>query len=111
MFRQRSEWPHYEDLLQVCLLYITSFGELTVSIAVCNTVFEGLFPLSFEKVILDLLLLGTWDTLAKLRMHSTSSHSLFEQVIKTLGRIIRRFHNYVCPKYYTKDTPTVVANR
>ena len=74
--------------------------------------FEGLFPPSCEKVILDLLfILGTWHALTKLRMHSTSSHSLFERVTKTLGRIIRRFHDYVCPKYYTKDTPDEAAAR
>lgn len=72
--------------------------------------FEGIFPRSCEKTILDLLfMLATWHALAKLRLHTTSSLSFFEQCTKTLGQIIRYFHDHVCPRYKTHDTPREAA--
>jgi hypothetical protein len=74
--------------------------------------FDGLFPQPCEKVILDLLfILGTWHALAKLRMHSTFSLRIFEGVTKPLGQIIRRFHDHVCSKYWTQETPSESAKR
>ena len=72
--------------------------------------FEGLFPQPCEKAILDLLfILATWHSLAKLRLHTSSSLSFFESCTKDLGRVIRYFHDRVCPKYKTHETPKEVA--
>lgn len=72
--------------------------------------FEGLFPQSCEKTIQDLLfILATWHALAKLRMHTSSSLSFFEQCTKRLGQVIRHFHDHVCPKFKTRDTPQEAA--
>jgi hypothetical protein len=69
--------------------------------------FEGLFPPTAENVILDLLfMLATWHALAKLRMHTTSTLSFFDAVTKSLGEVLRRFANHVCPKFNTKETPS-----
>jgi hypothetical protein len=72
--------------------------------------FEGLFPQPCEKTIQDLLfMLATWHALAKLRMHTSSSLSFFEQCTKSLGQVIRYFHDHVCPRYKTRNTPREVA--
>ena len=58
-------------------------------------------------MILDLLyVLATWHAIAKLRMHSTSTLSVFDGVTKVLGQLLRRFNDHVCPKYNTRDTPS-----
>jgi hypothetical protein len=103
---------NFEDLLQVCSNVLLS------SISQCNgfeckcamPCFEGLFPQSYEKTILDLLfMLATWHALAKLRLHTTSSLSFFKQCTKQFGQVIRYFHDHVCPRYKTRDTPQEVA--
>jgi hypothetical protein len=71
-----------------------------------------LFPKSCEKTILDLIfLLATWHALAKLCMHSTSSHSFFEGVTKALGQLLRRFNDHVCSNYDTVETPAEYAKK
>jgi hypothetical protein len=72
--------------------------------------FEGLFLQPCEKAILNLLfILATWHALTKLRLHTTSSLSFFEQCTKALGQVIRYFHDHVCPRYKTCDTPQEAA--
>ena len=72
--------------------------------------FEGLFPKSCNKTILDLLfMLATWHVLAKLRLHTISSLSFFEQCTKVFGQIIRSFHDRICPRYKTHNTPWEAA--
>jgi hypothetical protein len=72
--------------------------------------FEGLFPQPCEKAILDLLfILATWHALAKLRFHALLSMSFFKQCTKVLGQVIRYFHDHVCPRYKTHDTPREAA--
>ena len=102
----------FEDLLQVCTNVLLS------SISPCNSseykcaipCFEGLFPKSCKKTILDLLFtLAMWHALAKLRLHTTSSLSIFKQCTKQFGQVIRKFHDRVCPRYKTHDTPREAA--
>jgi hypothetical protein len=67
---------------------------------------------SSEKDILDLLfVLATWHALAKLRMHSTSTLTVFDGVTKILGQLLRRFNDHVCPKYNTRETPSETKKR
>lgn len=74
--------------------------------------FITLFPNPCEKVIMDLLfMLTTWHALAKLRMHSTSSLLFFDGTTKSLGQLLRRFHDHVCPKYNTQETPAETEKR
>lgn len=49
-------------------------------------------------------MLATWHAIAKLRMHSTSTVTVLEGVTKTLGQLLRRFNDHVCPKYTTHKT-------
>lgn len=63
-------------------------------------------------MILDLLfVLATWHAFAKLRMHSTSTVTIFDGVTKTLGQLLRRFNDHVCPKYNTRETPSELKKR
>jgi hypothetical protein len=63
-------------------------------------------------VILDLLfVLATWHALAKLGMHSSSSLAIFDCVTKTLGQLLRRFNDHVCPKYNTRETSSELQKR
>jgi hypothetical protein len=103
----------FEDLLQVCNLSWSSISPCNSSERKCAMpCFEGLFPQSCEKTILDLLfMLATWHALAKLRLHTTSSLSFFEQCTKLLGRVIRKFHDRICPRYETHDTPQEAATK
>ena len=63
-------------------------------------------------MILDLLfVLATWHTFTKLRMHSTSTVTIFDGVMKTLGQLLQRFNDHVCPKYNTRETPSQLKKR
>jgi hypothetical protein len=44
-------------------------------------------------------------------MHATSSLSIFDGVTKTLGQLLRRFNNHVCPKHNTHETPSELRKR
>jgi hypothetical protein len=103
---------NFEDLLQVCSnVLLSSISQCNIFECQCAMpCFEGLFPQSCEKTILDLLfMLATWHVLAKLRLHTTSSLSFFEQCTKQFGKVIRYFNDHICPRYRTHDTPQEAA--
>ena len=63
-------------------------------------------------MILDLLfVLATWHAIAKLRMHSTSTVTFLDGVTKSLGQLLRRFNDHVCPKYSTREMPSESKKR
>ncbi|THG96656.1 hypothetical protein EW026_g5211 [Hermanssonia centrifuga] len=65
----------WEDMLQVAL-----------------PIFEGLLDEPYNTVVLDLLFtLATWHALAKLRMHTDGTLSIFEATTANLGTLLRRF--------------------
>lgn len=52
---------------------------------------------------------ATWHALAKLRMHTDSSLSVFEETITILGQQLRFFVNRICPEFQTFETPAEAA--
>ncbi|KAG2010412.1 hypothetical protein CC2G_013241 [Coprinopsis cinerea AmutBmut pab1-1] len=76
-------------------------------------VFEGLMPRRAENsAVLDLLfVLATWQALAKLRLHTTSTLALLEDATKALGNTLRTYLNKVAAGYQTKELPTEEAAR
>lgn len=47
-----------------------------------------------------------WHALAKLRMHTESTLSLFERVTQEVGKSLRLFTNEICEAFDTKETPS-----
>ncbi|KDQ29950.1 hypothetical protein PLEOSDRAFT_1074586 [Pleurotus ostreatus PC15] len=75
-------------------------------------VFEGLFSPSDGKIILDLLFaLSTWHGLAKLRVHTDDTIRLLSNATMSLGVLLRKFTDKVCPGHETKDLPREVEAR
>lgn len=46
-----------------------------------------------------------WLSYSKLRQHTDSTLSSFEQITTSLGSQIQKFAHTVCPQYCTKETP------
>ncbi|KZT31188.1 hypothetical protein SISSUDRAFT_995419, partial [Sistotremastrum suecicum HHB10207 ss-3] len=72
----------YEDLLQVAL-----------------PVFEGLFPTRRDDAVANLLfaLLVDWHSLAKLRLHTTTTLDYLSAAPLILGEAFRQFADMTCP--------------
>ncbi|KAI0324055.1 hypothetical protein GY45DRAFT_1263589 [Cubamyces sp. BRFM 1775] len=74
--------------------------------------FEGLLPAAHDRIIRRMLFqLATWHALAKLRLHSDSTLSVFENVTSSLGEAMRAFASKVCPAYDTRELDKEVAAR
>lgn len=75
-------------------------------------VFEGLLDEPYNTIVMDLLFtMAMWHALAKLRMHTTSTLSVFEQVTAELGSSLRRFSSGVCSHFRTRELPREEAAR
>lgn len=69
--------------------------------------FEGLLPKPHDDTVLDLLFsLAMWHGLAKLRMHTDDTLTLFEDATTTLGTVLRYFKRTTCEAYYTREIDT-----
>ncbi|KAF7356030.1 GLOBIN domain-containing protein [Mycena venus] len=80
---------NYEDILQ-CLL----------------PVLEGLLPDAHNEILLDLwFILATWNSYAKLRMHTSSTIQNFSNVTTVLGRKVREFIRITCSYFTTYELP------
>jgi hypothetical protein len=56
-------------------------------------------------MLLDLLyMLNYWASLAKMRMHTDTSLSIFKDATVALGHQLRRFAYELCPAYTTTET-------
>ncbi|KAF8887132.1 hypothetical protein BD779DRAFT_1611603 [Infundibulicybe gibba] len=85
----------YEDLLVVCRL----FG-------------SGPLPKPHNDIVLDLLFeLATWQSFAKLRLHTETTLRALEDSTFRLGVALRRFQDHTCPFFATKDLPSEEAAR
>ena len=51
-----------------------------------------------------LFILGTWHSLAKLRMHTDLSLGLLDDATTCLGVSLRYFTRVTCPEFTTKET-------
>ena len=66
---------------------------------------DGLLPEPHNTTILSMLfILGTWHSLAKLRMHTDSSLKLLDDATTCLGIALRYFTRVTCPEFPTKET-------
>ena len=66
---------------------------------------DGLLPEPHNTTVLSMLfVLGTWHSLAKLRMHTDSSLELLDDATTCLGIALRYFTRVTCPEFPTKET-------
>ncbi|ETW82715.1 hypothetical protein HETIRDRAFT_315304, partial [Heterobasidion irregulare TC 32-1] len=74
--------------------------------------FEGLLDELHNRLLMDLLFeLATWHALAKLRLHTDTTLTFFEQVTTSLGVLIRKFVLVTCAHFDTKELPSEEAAR
>ncbi|TRM55172.1 hypothetical protein BD626DRAFT_607153, partial [Schizophyllum amplum] len=75
--------------------------------------FEGLFdnPEHDDFVQQLLYLMAYWHSLAKLRMHTTSSVDILDRATTELGKALRHFADDICPAYTTYETDREYATR
>ena len=72
--------------------------------------FEGLLPELHNTTIINLLyILGTWHTLAKLRLRTEWSVAYLEVMTKRLGCKLWEFVKSTCDAYDTKELPCKAA--
>ena len=73
---------------------------------------DGLLPEPHNSTVLSMLfVLGTWHSLAKLRMHTDSSLELLDNATTCLGTTLRYFTRVTCPKFTTKETAAEFEKR
>ncbi|KZT37964.1 hypothetical protein SISSUDRAFT_1129151 [Sistotremastrum suecicum HHB10207 ss-3] len=85
----------YEDLLQVAI-----------------PVFKGLFPEPHDTAISRFLFaLVDWHSLAKLRLHTTTTLSDLESATRVLGQAFRYFADVTSPGFQTVETPAETEAR
>ena len=73
---------------------------------------DGLLPEPHNTAVLSMLfILGTWHSLAKLRMHTDSSLRLLDDTTTCLGIALRYFTWVTCPEFATKETATEFNKR
>lgn len=61
---------------------------------------------------MDLLFtLATWHAYAKLRLHTDTTLTYFEQATKALGQTVRKFSRTTCEAYVTTELPSETAAR
>ena len=73
---------------------------------------DGLLPEPHNTSVLSMLfVLGTWHSLAKLRMHTDSSLKLLDDTTTCLGIALRYFTRVTCPEFSTKETAAEFSKR
>lgn len=108
---------HYEMLLLVRSSENVSKLYTLSSFVVCSkcapVVFDGLLAVTcYNDIILDLLFdFAVWHAYAKLRLHSDTTLSLFDESLRSLGFFLRLFKSKVCAEYPARELPTEDAAR
>ncbi|KAG2757163.1 hypothetical protein P692DRAFT_201859216 [Suillus brevipes Sb2] len=75
-------------------------------------IFEGLFPAEHDAAVQSLLYqFAQWHALAKLRLHSDSTLTLFEETFSKLSRMLRKFRDRTCAAFNTVELPREKAAR
>ena len=74
---------------------------------------EDLFPdQSHGRSIYDLVFtLADWHACAKLRLHTTSTVTLLQDLTRTFGIRLRHFAKHICPAYDTRELAKEEAAR
>jgi len=93
--------------------WITLFScVLNVQIQCIMPCIDGLLPEPYNETILSMLfVLGTWHSLAKLRMHTDSLLKLLNDVTTCLGVTLQYFTWVMCPEFAMKETATEFNKR
>ncbi|OSC97745.1 hypothetical protein PYCCODRAFT_1439845 [Trametes coccinea BRFM310] len=74
--------------------------------------FEGLLPLANDQIVADLLFeLGNWHALAKLRLQTTVTVSIFRAVTQHMCRAMRSFARTTCRRYEARELPKELEAR
>lgn len=74
--------------------------------------FEGLFPPHHDEIVQSLLYrFAQWHALAKLRLHSQSTLSLFKNTFEILSKHLRKFRDLTCVAFATVELPKEKAAR
>ncbi|KAF8148265.1 hypothetical protein B0H34DRAFT_668976, partial [Crassisporium funariophilum] len=69
-------------------------------------VFEGLLPEPHNETVMDLLFtLCKWHTLAKLRLHTSSTLEILKNTTRNLGNQIRNWVKKTCAVFDTHELP------
>ncbi len=75
-------------------------------------VFEGLLPLRDDQNVADLLFeCANWHALAKLRLHTDATLSIFEAATQHMYQMFRRFARTTCMRHTTRELPKESAAR
>lgn len=75
-------------------------------------VFEGLFPEGHDALVQSLLYrFALWHALAKLRIHSETTLSVFDGTFKQLSHQLRKFRDFTCAAFTTLELPKEQAAR
>jgi len=73
---------------------------------------NGLLPEPHNTTVLSMLfVLGTWHSLAKLRMHTDSSLKLLDDTTTCLGIALHYFTWVTCPEFTMKETAAEFSKR
>lgn len=101
-----------EDILQVGCPYCTRSSLLIDHFQCSIPCFEGLLPPEDDAAVCMLLfVLCYWHSLAKLRMHTTSSLSVMDDATTLLGSTLRSFQAVTCSAWPTTETAAEQAAR
>ncbi|OSD02376.1 hypothetical protein PYCCODRAFT_1390006 [Trametes coccinea BRFM310] len=74
--------------------------------------FEGLLPLRDDETVADMLFeLANWHALAKLRLHTEITVSLFRDATKHMTEAMRQFANVTCQRWETHELEKETAAR
>ena len=94
-----------ENIIQVSAVHFR-FGKTTnVHVQCIIPCIDGLLPEPHNSTVLSMLfVLGTWHSLAKLRMHTDSSLKLLDDATTCLGITLRYFTWVTCLEFVTKET-------
>ncbi|PCH39704.1 hypothetical protein WOLCODRAFT_86451, partial [Wolfiporia cocos MD-104 SS10] len=75
-------------------------------------ILDMLLPPEHNEVVLTLLFeLATWHALAKLRLHTEDTLTVFTRATESLGDSLRAFVNTTCEAYDTQELPKEHAAR
>ncbi|KAI5896414.1 uncharacterized protein SCHCODRAFT_01150321 [Schizophyllum commune H4-8] len=73
---------------------------------------EGLLPTEDEKSILDLLyIMNYWNALASLRVHTSSTVRILDDLTTELGKALRYFADVTCSHFETRETEKELGKR
>lgn len=55
--------------------------------------------------------MAEWHTLAKLRLHTSTTLGLLHEATSQLGQLLRRFRSFTCSQFSTTELPSESAKR